>query len=1087
MKTTKCSNGFFPRNFFRSDLRVPLLALLGMLLYGGGVTAIAGCAPVPEGLVGAWQGEGNATDLAGTNNGTLVGNVTYGPGQVLQGFNLDGNGDGILLGNSASLQLQDLTFEAWIKRSTATTVSSGSGGNAILLGAGWGGYCYWMEYNGLLHFNRLGDYTTPSGSAIIDTVWHHVAVTKYGSALTFFLDGVASPVQSYASTFTFTSSIGIGYNAENLDASFLGCIDEASVYNRALTAGEIQAIYAAGSSGKCFAPVAPSLIIQPLSQSGFLGDSIRFSVTAGGTAPLSYQWRMEGTNLDGATNSMLVLPSLRPEDSGNYSVVVSNSVGSITSSNALLTVLPAPPCLPAPSGLVAWWRAQGDSIDQVGGIPSSTIGNAAYAPGLVGQGFVFDGNGDGVSLGNPPSLQLQTLTIEAWIRRSSATSVSTGAGNAVLLGYGSGGYCFWIENNGVLHFNRFGDYATLKGPTITDTNFHHVAVTKSGSAVTFYLDGKADPVANYTAVFAFAAQAAIGCNSDGSSSFLGTIDELSVYNRALATNEIQAIYSAAAGGKCVASFPAFVVTHPASQTVAVGSSATFTVVAGGTPPFTYQWTRDGADLTGATASSLSLPNVQFSQSGNYAVTVSNALKSASSSNALLSVVLPPATVRVAATSGMAGGPVTVPVEIVANGNENALQFSLSYSASMLTYASASLGTNFADATLFVNTNQVGSGRVGCILSLPTDTSMTNGIQQVVLLTFNTAVRTTPTTTTLSFGDSPTVRQLVNAKAATLAATYVGANVSLAASVFEGDVSPRPNGDRAVTVSDWVLLGRYAARLDYPTNPSEFQRADCAPRSSSGDGAIMVTDWVQVGRYAGGADPLTIVGGPTTEKTATGLSGGVPKDGSDRSLLVGNSTWLDGQTGMVSVVLKGLGNESALGFSLVFDPARVAYVNASKGAGSGNATLYVNTAQAANGKLGVALGLSSGTLPVGNNEVIKLTLRAIPGAAAGASAIGFADAPVPRQISDGSAVPLVSAYEGGLITIHPFPTLGIASSGGNIVLSWPGWATNFTLQASGALGSNGWTNAGIVPVMLNGEFRVSPPAKAPTLFYRLALP
>ena len=69
----------------------------------------------------------------------------------------------------------------------------------------------------------------------------------------------------------------------------------------------------------------------------------------------------------------------------------------------------------------------------------------------------------------------------------------------------------------------------------------------------------------------------------------------------------------------------------------------------------------------------------------------------------------------------------------------------------------------------------------------------------------------------------------------------------------------------------------------------------------------------------------------------------------------------------------------------------------------------------------------------------------------------------------------------------FPVLGIARSGGNFVLTWPGWASNFTLQAAGALGASGWTNAGITPAVNNGEFQVSLPASAPTVFYRLAQP
>jgi len=61
-----------------------------------------------------------------------------------------------------------------------------------------------------------------------------------------------------------------------------------------------------------------------------------------------------------------------------------------------------------------------------------------------------------------------------------------------------------------------------------------------------------------------------------------------------------------------------------------------------------------------------------------------------------------------------------------------------------------------------------------------------------------------------------------------------------------------------------------AGLDVPTNGSEFQRADCAPRSTLGDGAITIADWVQVGRYMTGLDPLTPAGGPTSAVPVSGV-------------------------------------------------------------------------------------------------------------------------------------------------------------------------------------------------------------------------
>src|SRR5207249_1629144 len=129
-----------------------------------------------------------------------------------------------------------------------------------------------------------------------------------------------------------------------------------------------------------------------------------------------------------------------------------------------------------------------------------------------------------------------------------------------------------------------------------------------------------------------------------------------------------------------------------------------------------------------------------------------------------------------------------------------------------------------------------------------------------------------TSTTVSFGDVPIGRQLSDPPGNALPATYSSGSVQIPAVAFEGDVSPRPNGNQDVTITDWVLAGRYAARLDYPTNAGEYQRADCAPRETQGNGAITVTDWVQAGRYAARLDPLTPVGGPTADSPTMAFSG-----------------------------------------------------------------------------------------------------------------------------------------------------------------------------------------------------------------------
>jgi hypothetical protein len=92
---------------------------------------------------------------------------------------------------------------------------------------------------------------------------------------------------------------------------FNGLLDEVSIYNRALTASEIQAIYAAGSGGKCPPfPTPPSITTQPTNQTVTVGGAATFSVTTTGLLPLNYQWRFNGTNLSGATNTSLRLTNV---------------------------------------------------------------------------------------------------------------------------------------------------------------------------------------------------------------------------------------------------------------------------------------------------------------------------------------------------------------------------------------------------------------------------------------------------------------------------------------------------------------------------------------------------------------------------------------------------------------------------------------------------------------------------------------------------------------------------------------------------------------------------------------------------------
>lgn len=85
----------------------------------------------------------------------------------------------------------------------------------------------------------------------------------------------------------------------------------------------------------------PTISANPTNVVGVRGATVVLSVTATGTAPLYYQWRKDGTNVASATNSTLTLNNVQPTASGSYTVVITNAIGSVTSSPALLAVIEA--------------------------------------------------------------------------------------------------------------------------------------------------------------------------------------------------------------------------------------------------------------------------------------------------------------------------------------------------------------------------------------------------------------------------------------------------------------------------------------------------------------------------------------------------------------------------------------------------------------------------------------------------------------------------------------------------------------------------------------------------------------------------
>lgn len=253
--------------------------------------------------------------------------------------------------------------------------------------------------------------------------------------------------------------------------------------------------------------------------------------------------------------------------------------------------------VPAPTGLVSWWPGEGNANDIVGTNHGTVIGGVTYTKGEVGQAFSFDGNTGYVSIPDAPSLDAFTtnITIETWIKANQTNA--NGDWESIV----SKGNAAWEINATpgakTLTFALTGPNPNIVtgSRNVNDGQWHHVAGLYNGTNIYLYVDGALDASTQATGLISpNHYPMGIGYNAQGPFGYPtyfynGAVDEVSIYNRALSSNEIAAIYSAGVGGKYLSAIPPTVTNQPLNQAVWIGSNVTFTVGVSGTGPFYYQW------------------------------------------------------------------------------------------------------------------------------------------------------------------------------------------------------------------------------------------------------------------------------------------------------------------------------------------------------------------------------------------------------------------------------------------------------------------------------------------------------------------
>lgn len=284
--------------------------------------------------------------------------------------------------------------------------------------------------------------------------------------------------------------------------------------------------------------------------------------------------------------------------------------------------------------------------EENGNVPARVAGQTGFGGALR---FTNDGmNHAYVSIPGSASLQVGLTATNPWTMTAWAYEISDGSGG-------------FVANFGRILVTDNGDAFQLESGSSTDDELYtwsrknggwqigwasepsltplldqwvHWAVVYTGTNFTVYRNGNqgAQPGLGSVALSAalgfsgYSGSVLIGSELDqsGDRTWNGMLDDIAIFAGALSQAEIQTVmsgdFSAYIGG------PANIISQPLSQTVESGADATFTVVARGLSPLSYQWYFNATNLLArATNSSLSLTNVQPSQSGNYTVSVTNSL------------------------------------------------------------------------------------------------------------------------------------------------------------------------------------------------------------------------------------------------------------------------------------------------------------------------------------------------------------------------------------------------------------------------------------------------------------------------------
>jgi sugar lactone lactonase YvrE len=515
----------------------------------GVITTVAGSGPVNGFekylLNGSYSGDGGPAIQACINTPFGV------------AFDAQGNlyiGDG---GNNGNGRFRKVDTAG-----TITTFAANLGSTPNKLVFDTVGYAYAPSFFGVLRFDAAGN------------------ATKIAGQLPQGFSGDGGPAL-LAQTRTDGFAVGIAVDAEG------------NVYFDDAGNLRVRAI----RYGALLAP--PAITRQPVGPRVTAGQPAIFAVAATGFPAPSYQWKKDGVDISGATGATYTIASAQISDGSNYSVVITNVMGSTTSSFAKIAVVaePTSPSIAAPPA---------SQTATAGGTVTFTILANGIAP------LNYQWSKGGVTIAGATTATLTLTNVQVGDARSYNVSVSNGTGSITSIP------------------------ATLTvnvPPTITTQPVSRSVA--AGVGTTFSVSAIGTGTLSYQ-------WRKDGAPIAGATSATLTLNGTQPGDAGSYTVVVSGIAGSVTSSSATLTInvPPTITTQPVSRSVVAGIGAIFSVSATGTGTLSYQWRKDGVPIVGATGATLSLPSVTVGDAGNYTVVITNSAGSIESAAAVLTVTVP---------------------------------------------------------------------------------------------------------------------------------------------------------------------------------------------------------------------------------------------------------------------------------------------------------------------------------------------------------------------------------------------------------------------------------------------------------------